>query len=1136
MSDDLKKKRQYFIPQNFDNHYPWGSKPEEPKSPDAPTSPVGDGIAAPASGGLAESYDYDYQDVNRLADHLKGHAERNAHVFSDADKDAVISYTKNSSFMNKHLFKKKDAHESGTEYSNPVQDERAESVSSAIKKTVPYDRKFTVYSGMHHAIPTEIIANNGGVFHVPKFMSTSTHPDIAQRFASKNHADERHIVKLDLPAGFNKGTYVGGMSHMHDEHEYLIDKDQLLHVSHKIASYKDAKGNQVHMWHGSILNDADAKRHADAHPMAKAEYDTAMAFRGTSEAIHEAVEADDIPNFDRGLDMMRRSLPQIDKEAMKADFKGKYSVTTLKPSSLTPSQKHFNDKKVQYLVKNPVKGEIIVSKDNYVIDGHHRWLADHIAGRKSKAIVVHMNAHDLIDHLGKADYTFTKKLNENIKGNAIKAVANIAISSYVDKRHDQHDAAEREKAGSAGVHNAKTEKPSFKEKIAKTAVNTIVDHDSKLNEAIEHPMIDVGDGVMKHTTNSEGDRIHDTDDGIKNFHKWFGDSKVVDKYGRPRVIYHGSGAEDITKFDPDRAGSVQYSDWGKGVYTTTSKSNADYYRVEAVKKSDEKYNKLYAKYETESKGSRTINGTPQYTDEAKAALKKWQEHCGKLDDTKKGKTYALYAKIENPHTEEARRSNDPYLSAAVREKGHDGIVVTGSYSPEIIPFHSHQLKSAEKNTGDYSHTGSIHESEAIHPMVDIDGVMKHTTNSEGNVIHHSPEGIKNFHNWFGDSKAVEERTSSRQKQSDMRPLVLYHGTRSDIKNFNTSTTGTVSHTFGSYKTSRHGIYMTPDKSFADSFATQGSEREGANIIPLYHKTKNPLDIRNGFSEEDFAHLSKHGMSERIMSNFRPHLAWEHLDGDDGLDFVNTVKKAGYDSIVMSEDHHDTGNPVDVHVALHPNNVKSALGNHGGFEDSKSIHESLSDETFYHGSKHDVQSVDHERFGTGHDENGPGFYMTNSSMDSHQYAMKNGRYVDGSNIMPVKHGIKNPMPTNHMFTHAHIRELVKNAPDENLENYEQVTPKNRNAVVDRVAAAIHSSQRVDIHRTGVNTLNILHNDLYNGHANKLLAKVHELTGYDGVIVQRTPTVKHAVAWFPHQVKGIYGNQDTNTPGIMENEDE
>lgn len=907
MSDDLKKKRQYFIPQNFDNHYPWGSKPEEPKSPDAPTSPVGDGIAAPASGGLAESYDYDYQDVNRLADHLKGHAERNAHVFSDADKDAVISYTKNSSFMNKHLFKKKDAHESGTEYSNPVQDERAESVSSAIKKTVPYDRKFTVYSGMHHAIPTEIIANNGGVFHVPKFMSTSTHPDIAQRFASKNHADERHIVKLDLPAGFNKGTYVGGMSHMHDEHEYLIDKDQLLHVSHKIASYKDAKGNQVHMWHGSILNDADAKRHADAHPMAKAEYDTAMAFRGTSEAIHEAVEADDIPNFDRGLDMMRRSLPQIDKEAMKADFKGKYSVTTLKPSSLTPSQKHFNDKKVQHLVKNPVKGEIIVSKDNYVIDGHHRWLADHIAGRKSKAIVVHMNARDLIDHLGKSDYTFTKKLNENIKGNAIKAVANIAISSYVDKRHDQHDAAEREKAGSAGVHNAKTEKPSFKEKIAKTAVNTIVKHDNKLNEAAGHPMIDIGDGEMRHTTNSEGDRIHDTDDGIKNFHKWFGDSKVVDKHGRPRVIYHGSGAEDITKFDPDRAGSVQYSDWGKGVYTTTSKSNADYYRVEAVKKSDEKYNKLYAKYETESKGSRTINGTPQYTDEAKAALKKWQEHCGKLDDTKKGKTYALYAKIENPHTEEARSSNDPYLSAAVREKGHDGIVVTGIHSPEIIPFHSHQLKSAEKNTGEYSHTGSIHES-------------------------------------------------------------------------------------------------------------------------------------------------------------------------------------------------------------------------------------LSDDTFYHGSKHDVQSVDHERFGTGHDENGPGFYMTNSSMDSHQYAMKNGRYVDGSNIMPVKHGIKNPMPTNHMFTHAHIRELVKNAPDENLENYEQVTPKNRNAVVDRVAAAIHSSQRVDIYRTGVNTLNILHNDLYNGHANKLLAKVHELTGYDGVIVQRTPTVKHAVAWFPHQVKGIYGNQDTNTPGIMENEDE
>ena len=35
----------------------------------------------------------------------------------------------------------------------------------------------------------------------------------------------------------------------------------------------------------------------------------------------------------------------------------------------------------------------------------------------------------------------------------------------------------------------------------------------------------------------------------ENFKKWFGDSKVVDKDGRPLVVYHGSAVGGITKSD-----------------------------------------------------------------------------------------------------------------------------------------------------------------------------------------------------------------------------------------------------------------------------------------------------------------------------------------------------------------------------------------------------------------------------------------------------------------------------------------------------------------------------------------------------------------------------------------------------------
>ena len=48
------------------------------------------------------------------------------------------------------------------------------------------------------------------------------------------------------------------------------------------------------------------------------------------------------------------------------------------------------------------------------------------------------------------------------------------------------------------------------------------------------------DGTERPTRNSKGKLIHPTEEGIRNFWKWFGDSKVVDDQGRPKVLYHGT--------------------------------------------------------------------------------------------------------------------------------------------------------------------------------------------------------------------------------------------------------------------------------------------------------------------------------------------------------------------------------------------------------------------------------------------------------------------------------------------------------------------------------------------------------------------------------------------------------------------
>ena len=84
--------------------------------------------------------------------------------------------------------------------------------------------------------------------------------------------------------------------------------------------------------------------------------------------------------------------------------------------------------------------------------------------------------------------------------------------------------------------------------------------------------IDV-DGVQRPTRNSEGRLIHPTIEGIRNFWRWFGSSRVVDEQGRPLVVYHGTPA-DFTAFDLRRASSGID---GTGFYFTSARYLAEDY-------------------------------------------------------------------------------------------------------------------------------------------------------------------------------------------------------------------------------------------------------------------------------------------------------------------------------------------------------------------------------------------------------------------------------------------------------------------------------------------------------------------------------------------------------------------------------
>lgn len=135
----------------------------------------------------------------------------------------------------------------------------------------------------------------------------------------------------------------------------------------------------------------------------------------------------------------------------------------------------------------------------------------------------------------------------------------------------------------------------------------------------------------------------------------------------------------------------------------------------------------------------------------------------------------------------------------------------------VATLTSDNTKPTEDDTLKMSRGGA-----ALPPTITVDGKERPTTNSNGQQIAATEEGVRNFWRWFGDSKVVDD---------DGRPMVVYHGTRN--KRFNAFDWGKARE--GTYGT---GFYFTTDRSRADDYA--GS---GGRVIEAYLKVDNLFDTR-----------------------------------------------------------------------------------------------------------------------------------------------------------------------------------------------------------------------------------------------------------------------------------------------------
>lgn len=404
--------------------YPWaitlgiGTPQGGVGQPDGGGAPMAEDWKPGAFAHHTGDIEHDYDEVRKTAAALGDHFKLHHPDITDKHDQAIRYFSKNSKYTNKYLAAKKESFQSGRSHERSESDENLSSrVSTAISEAKPYEKSFTAYSGMHSSVPPHVIQQHGGVFHFPRFLSTTTNPEMAMKFASKNKNNERHVVKFDVPAGYKHGAFIAPGSEFKDEDEYLINKDRMIHISHKVSSKTNKEGVTTHLWHGNLLEPHEAEAHAAKHPFAASEY--ASHKKATSSSLFEDAALSSIhrhvPNEDDGLSRARYTMPQIDKNKLLADIgPDGFTRETVKTDSLTPTQKHFNWDKVDSIAKSEKPlSEIIVSQDGYVADGHHRWLGAHNGDGKIDVVRVKQKAEDLLKFLKDKPYVITKKLNES---------------------------------------------------------------------------------------------------------------------------------------------------------------------------------------------------------------------------------------------------------------------------------------------------------------------------------------------------------------------------------------------------------------------------------------------------------------------------------------------------------------------------------------------------------------------------------------------------------------------------------------------------------------------------------------------------------------------------------------------------
>lgn len=205
-----------------------------------------------------------------------------------------------------------------------------------------------------------------------------------------------------------------------------------------------------------------------------------------------------------------------------------------------------------------------------------------------------------------------------------------------------------------------------------------------------------------------------------------------------------------------------------------------------------------------------------------------------------------------------------------------------------------------------------------------------------------------FKNWFGDSKVVD---------ANGEPLVVYHGTASDISEFDISRSGESTNNTGFYG---EGAYFTEDIEDAAGYAGWAERGDGGrNLIPVYLSISRPVYVHINPKTEVDKSKSRHSLQILLdqlekggafgtypdpneagslfgkLTKYLANAEFEKFMGalynsqGGGRGTSELAKRAGFDGVTVYSFKRGKNMLLEA-VAFKPEQIKSAIGNNGDF--------------------------------------------------------------------------------------------------------------------------------------------------------------------------------------------------------------